>query len=102
MLFVMARALVIAIAFLVGGCRDKDLEQLKTIRDEVCACRAASCGEAAMKKVPQHDVKSNHRAQALANEMLACMAKLYLRDRPTTDPDAEPAAGSAEPAAPPP
>lgn len=90
---------MIAIAFLVGGCRDKGLEQLKTIRDEVCACKTPSCGEVAMKKVPQHDVKSDHRVQALANEMLACMAKLYLRDRPTTDPDAEPATGSAEPPA---
>lgn len=89
------------IAIALGGCRDKALEELERVRDEVCACKTAACGEEAMKKVPQQEVKPNHRAQALANEMLGCMAKLYLKDRPTTDPDSEAPStspGSAEPA----
>ena len=100
MIVAMRWCLVIAIA--LGGCRDHELEQVKTIRDEVCKCKTVDCGEAAMKKLPQHDVKAGAKAQSYANEMLTCMAKLYLKDRPSTDPDApapEPHAGSSEPTA---
>lgn len=92
----MSRALVIAAALaalgagaLGAGCRDARLAKLREIRDEVCACKAPACGEAAMKRVPQEKVESDHMAQKIANEMLECLAKLYIADRPSTDPDAE-------------
>jgi hypothetical protein len=103
MLVAMHRFLVIWIAAVaIAGCRDHELEQVKTVRDEVCKCKSVECGETAMKKLPQRDVKPGAKAQTYANEMLTCMAKLYLRDRPSTDPDApvpDPTArGSSDPA----
>lgn len=100
----MPRALVIAAALALAGaaCRDARLEELRSIRDEVCACKTVACGEAAMKRVPQDEVRSDHRAQKLAREMIDCLAKLYAGDRPSTDPDAEgpePGAEAAEPGA---
>ncbi|MBA3819656.1 MAG: hypothetical protein H0X17_12240 [Deltaproteobacteria bacterium] len=86
----MVRALVIGLAVLgAGACRDPGLAELEAIKDEVCACKTTACGEAAIKKVPQHDVESNHRSQRIAREMLTCMADIYAADTPTTDPDAE-------------
>jgi hypothetical protein len=81
---------VIAIALL--GCRDSDLEELRSIKSEVCKCDTVECGEAAMKRVPKYP--ANHKTQAIANEMMACVAKLYLKGRPATDPDGETPAGS--------
>jgi len=83
----MVRFVVIAVALL--GCGDKQLETLEEIRDAVCACKAVACGEAAMKKVPQDQIKSNRKMQRVAAEMLDCMSKLYDADRPSTDPDEE-------------
>jgi hypothetical protein len=80
---------LLAIALLCG-CQDRSLEQLKDVKAEVCACKTAECAEAAMKKVPPVEKKADHRLQAVANEMLACLAKVYLKERPKTDPD-EPA-----------
>jgi hypothetical protein len=91
------RAVVIAIMLL--GCRDSKIEELRSVRAEVCKCESVACGEDAMRRVPKYD--PNHRTQEIANEMLACMAKLYLKDRPSTDPDQQAPAtspGSADPA----
>jgi hypothetical protein len=103
----MVRSVVIAVALVVflGACGDKQLKELTAIKDEVCACKTPACGEAAMKKVPQREIESSHRMQSVANQMLDCMAKLYERQRPATDPDAEAPAeatspGSAAPASP--
>jgi hypothetical protein len=95
----MHRALVIAVALAGGGCRDKELERLDDIRAEVCECKTVSCGEAAMKKIPQQEIKSNRRSQEIAKKMMDCMARLYLSDRPSTNPDAETPAGSVDPGA---
>ena len=96
----MSRSLVIAVA-LLAACGDKQLEQLKDIKDEVCACKTIACGEAAMKKVPQGDLKTSRKMQHVARDMMECMAKLDAGDRPVTDPDAEqPEPGSAAPAQP--
>lgn len=94
------RCLVIAIA--LAGCRDPELVKLEETRAEVCACKTVACGDAAMKKVPQDRVNSNHRTQQLARDMLDCLHKLYLQNPPSSDPDAEPepaaeASGSARP-----
>src|SRR5687767_687035 len=82
----MCRWLVIAIALV--ACGDEQLERIQAIKDEVCACKTPACGEAAMKKVPESEIKSNPKTQRVAREMLDCMAKLQDSDRPTADPDA--------------
>ncbi len=101
MLIAMRRVIVLALALALGvaasGCRDRELAGLRNLRDEVCACKTATCGADAMKKLPQDKVKSNHRSQQIARDMLDCLAKLYEAERPTTDPDAELPAGSAVP-----
>lgn len=101
----MSRALLAAaatLAALLGACGDPKLEQLKSLKAEVCACKTAACAQAAMKRVPQDLPPSDHRARQLAKEMMKCLAERYEADRPSTDPDADDAAGSAAAAAPPP
>jgi len=81
----MLRLAVIAIA--LCGCRDKQVEQVQAIRDEVCACSDAKCGEDAMKRLPTYQGTPAHRVQMLASEMVTCMSKLYLKDRPDESAD---------------
>jgi hypothetical protein len=105
----MSRASVLAAVLVLGlggaACRDPRLEELASIRAQVCACKTIACGEEAMKRVPERDVRSDHHAQQIAKAMMDCLAKLYVADRPSTDPDAEApdpdpgATGSAPPAA---
>jgi len=95
----------LAILVTLAACRDPLVERLATIKAEVCACKTASCGEQAMKLVPQGTIKSTHRTQTIARAMLDCLAKLQAAERPTTDPDAENSAtepSAIPPAAPPP
>ena len=82
----MRSAVVICVA-LLGGCGDREAAQLERIKDAVCACKTSSCAEAAMKDVPQSDIKSTHKAQRFAREMMDCLSKLYEDERPSTDPD---------------
>jgi hypothetical protein len=82
----MSRWLVIAVA-LVAGCRDPGITELEDIRDEICRCKSAKCGEDAMKRVPTREAPNNHRSQAIAREMMDCLAKLYEAERPETGPD---------------
>jgi hypothetical protein len=107
----MLRAVVIAAALaalgaLGGACRDPRLAELDSIRKEICGCKTAACGAAAMKRLPQGDIRSDHQAQQIAKAMMRCLSELYEKDRPSTDPDAEApgsgdaAAGSAGSAAP--
>jgi len=88
------RRLLVVIA--LAGCGDPKVAKLESARAEVCACKTAACGDAAMKKVPQANVASNHRTQQLARDMLDCLHKLYMQDRPDLDPDAELDAGDGE------
>ena len=90
----MLRAAVIAIA--LCGCRDKQVDEVRAVREEVCACRDVACGEAAMKKLPASPGSPGHKAQQLASEMMTCLSKLYLKDRPVEDADTP--AGSGAPA----
>lgn len=78
---------VILVALAVPACKDHELAKLKDVRNEVCACKAVLCAEAALKKVPAKDVKSTPKSQAVAREMLNCLAELYAAERPSTDPD---------------
>jgi hypothetical protein len=54
-----------------------------------------------MKRVPQGTIKSTHRTQVIARDMLDCLAKLQAAEPPTADPDAEDAAAAPAAAAPP-
>lgn len=82
----MPRRLVFALA-LLAGCRDPGIIELEGVRDAICACKTAACGEEAMKHVPTRDVPNNHRSQTIAREMMDCLAKLYEAERPATGPD---------------
>ena len=84
----MCRALVIIVAVLCG-CGDEQLERIEAIKEEVCACKTPECGEAAMKKVPTNTIESTRKTQRVAREMMDCLKKLYDKERPVTDPDAE-------------
>lgn len=72
---------VISIA-LLAACRNHELKELERVRDEVCACKTVECGEAALAKVPQKNIKSTPKSQGLAREMLDCLAKLYDENQP--------------------
>jgi hypothetical protein len=91
----MRLSFVICVA-LVGGCGDPEVARLQEVKTAVCACKTAACAEAALKQVPQTEIKSTHKAQQVAREMLDCLAKLYEAERPNEDPDA---ADSSAPAA---
>lgn len=85
----MCRFIVIAVA-LLASCGDEQLDQLTTIKKEVCACKTVVCGETAMKKLPQRELKSDRKMQHVASAMLDCLAKLY-DERPTSPESADPA-----------
>lgn len=91
----------LAILVTFAACHDRAVERLTAIKAEVCACKAASCAEQAMKQVPQATIKSTHRTQAIARDMLDCLAKLHAAERPSTDPDAEDPAAEPPAAEPP-
>lgn len=85
----MMRVLVcLALGAAAAGCGDPQLARLSEIREDVCACKTAACGEEAMKRVPELAIESDHRSQKLAREMIDCMAKLYLASRPGTEDEA--------------
>ena len=91
----------LAILVTLIACRDPAIERLAAIKVAVCACRTASCAAQEMKLVPKDAIKSTHRTQAIARDMLDCLAKLQAAERPVTDPDAEDAAAEPPAAAPP-
>ncbi len=78
--------LVISVA--LAACGDRDAARLAKVKDAVCTCKTSSCAELAMKDIPKDDVKATPKAQAIAREMMDCLAKLYEAERPSTDPDA--------------
>ena len=72
---------------LLASCRDKGISKLEALRDELCACKDAACGQAAMAKVPSIEVANSHRSQTIARAMMDCLAKLNDAERPETGPD---------------
>jgi hypothetical protein len=94
----MSRALVIAAALALAGtaCSDARLEELESIRKEVCACKTAACAQTAMLRVPQEASRHDHAARKIAKKIVDCYRGILDAERPTTDPDAE----APEPAAP--
>ena len=91
----MRRAVVICAA-LLGGCKDPEVEQLQHVKQLVCTCKTARCGEDALKQVPAPGEKPSRKAQQVARDMLDCLKKLYEADRPSTDPDAPTPPGTAD------
>src|SRR5213078_2059666 len=79
----------LAILVTLAACAEGDADRLHAIREEMCACKTASCAEQAMSRVPKHTIPSTPRIQAIAHEMVECMARLQAAERPSTDPDAE-------------
>lgn len=94
----------LAILVTLAACKDHRIELLSSVKNDVCACKEASCADQAMARLEKLAIESTPRSQAIAREMIECRARLEARERPSTDPDAEgsaaPAAGSAETAAP--
>jgi hypothetical protein len=84
----------LAILVTLVACTNHGATSLKEIKEQVCACKTASCAEQAIKRIPQDTIKSTHRTQMIARDMLDCLAKRQAAERPITDPDAEP--GSAD------
>ena len=79
----------IAILVTLIACGEHDTERMTAIRSRVCACKTASCAEQEMKRVPEQLIKSTHRTQGLARDMIDCTARLQEAERPSTDPDEE-------------
>lgn len=79
----------LAILVTLAACNESDADRLHAIRDQMCACKTASCAEQAMSHVPKHTIPSTPRIRAIAREMVECMARLQSAERPSTDPDAE-------------
>jgi hypothetical protein len=77
----------IAILVTLVACGEHDTERLTAIRSRVCACKTASCAEQEMTLVPEQPIKSTHRTQGIAREMIDCIARLQEAERPSTDPD---------------
>jgi hypothetical protein len=94
----------LALVLTLVACTDHGAASLTAIKNKVCACETPSCAEAELKRVPQDAIQSNHRTQAIARDMLDCLARLQTAERPKTDPDADhddhdeggPASGSGE------
>jgi hypothetical protein len=89
--FVLAR---IAILVTLVACNDQGVARLTAIKSKICACKTASCAEQEMKLVPEQPIKSTHRTQEIARELLDCVVRLQEAERPSTDPDEE---GAVEP-----
>jgi len=95
MIVTMRRA---AMLFALVACTDRETHQLEDVKARVCACKSSACAEAAMADVPKEHVTSNHRTQQTAQQMLDCLAKLYDKEKPSTNPDDVSDPGSAAPA----
>lgn len=77
----------VALLFALAACTDREAAQLEDVKAKVCACKTSACAEAAMGNVPKEHVTSNHRTQAVAQQMLDCLSKLYDKEKPSTNPD---------------
>jgi len=117
------RRLGFVIFVALAGCSDREAAELERAKDSVCGCvtqlgeqlakgpsvdvaaaraAASACADRALKEVPQGEVRSSHRSQKIAREMLDCLAKIYERpaDNPDTADETKPmvAPGTAGPA----
>jgi entry exclusion lipoprotein TrbK len=84
-----ARALVVVVA-LVAGCKDDAIEALESARSRVCECKDATCVNAAMDAMQDHPTKHQRKAEAIAREIMDCVARVYQQtDARVDEPDAE-------------
>ena len=78
----------VLVVLALAGCRDPEVARLQKVKQAVCACKTASCADAAMREVPTGKIVASHRAQTIAHDMLDCVARVYDAGQPATDPDA--------------
>ena len=97
-----ARALLVVLALGVGaGCKDEAVAALEKTRNRVCECRDATCVNAAMEAMKDHPTNHQRKAEAVAREIMDCVARVYQQTDAGTDvPDAEPSAGGTSDGAP--
>jgi len=67
------RSCLVVLAAL-AACADQDAVMLTTIKDAVCACETTACTDRELARVPQETIKSTHRTQTIAREMMECVA----------------------------
>jgi hypothetical protein len=96
----MVRRAVVVAVWLLAACHESQVDKLTAIKVRVCACKTASCGEAALRDVPQQSIESTSRTQAVARDMMECLSKLYQAERPSDEPDEASGSGSGEPTGP--
>src|SRR3954470_16578649 len=72
----------------LAACTDQDAVRLAKIKEAVCACETTACTDLELAAIPQDAIKSNHRTQKIAREMMDCIADVQgaaalaqLRDR---------------------
>jgi hypothetical protein len=80
-----AKASVIALAVLAGACQDPDVDRMTQLTHDACACKTSACADAVMHKVGDAPVAASRKTQALAREMLSCVAKRHDEDLPADD-----------------
>lgn len=93
------RALLVILALGAGsGCKDDAIAALESTRNRVCECKDATCVNAAMDAMQDHPTKHQRKAEAVAREIMDCVARVYQQtDAAIDSPDAEAAAGDAGP-----
>jgi hypothetical protein len=75
----------LAIVVALAACRDPDIQRLIAVKDKVCDCKTVTCAEQELKAVPT--VPSTHRTQAIAHDMLGCLAKIHTAERLAAEPE---------------
>jgi hypothetical protein len=90
-----ARALLVILA-LGAGCKDDAIAALESTRNRVCECKDATCVNAAMSAMKDHPTKHQRKAEAVAREIMDCVARVYQEtDAPMDLPDAATAEADA-------
>jgi len=74
------------VVLMLAACGDRDAAQLEIVKREVCACDSVACAEAAMKHLPHGGGTPSHRDQAIARDMVDCLAKLKDAAQPQLPP----------------
>lgn len=82
------RRIALLVPLVLAACRDPQVTRLEQVKQTVCACKTARCADDAMRAIPTGHVAASHRAQAIARDMLDCVARVYDAGAPSTDPDA--------------
>jgi hypothetical protein len=65
-------AAVILVVTFTASCRDRELDELQRVKDQVCACKTIECAEQALAAMPTGEMRQPQKAKALAAEILDC------------------------------